>query len=80
MKKRILITISNEQLKRIDDLAKKEGYSRSAYIASFTGVAKGKKIPKELRYKDQIAEYLNISKMDKKYNTFMDNVIMYYNE
>lgn len=110
MKKKILFSLEEEDVKFIEQEAERRGLDKSATVSllikgmptSITTLAaelqrdpkmvlqdaltvyrkmlRSKKIPSNKVSKDARAEFLGISNLDKRWNTFMDDIEQWYYE
>lgn len=79
MKKKILLSIEEEAIQVIDEMAANQGMDRSAYIVYLAANAKAESdkriiLPKNMTSKDELAKYLNIGPLTKEYSLFQDRI------
>lgn len=81
MSKVITIRLNDEELSKLEKLQDgKTPAETFKFILKNYKEVKGVEIPSYKVTKDEIAEFLGISKFDKRWNTFMDKITKIYDE
>lgn len=79
MKKKITLSVEEEALATIDEMAQRAGYDRSAFFVYLAGNAQTENerrviLPKNLTSKDDMAKFLGIGPLSKEYSLFEDRI------
>lgn len=75
MKKKVLLSIEEEALQKIDSMAREKGYDRSAfYVYLAENIERRVILPKNTTGKDELAKLLGIGQLDKEYSLFEDRI------